>query len=228
MQVRLLSPPPFLFNNYRDVRNLFCSFQPGVILESALSRRNSGHRLLFIFNVMSSHTTRSAAAILALLLWSLVGHAQQKTFPPYISAKHQQVLQRWLSREPDLRVAVDEDCGRCASDIANQKTIRGAEYHPYYAVGDFNGDGKPDFAVALIEVEAEGERATQKWVVAVFNAPLSSRVLRPVFMKKDLNLRDGGLFFGPPRPKPYRLSIGLFSTDSGLTLVPRGRTYVAN
>jgi len=161
-----------------------------------------------------------------LMLTSVAG-AQQETLPAYISAKHQQVLQRWLKREPKLRVATDEACGRCAGDIANQKKISGRDYHPYYAVGDFNRDGREDFAVALIEIEERGERVMQKFIVAVFNAPFSSRRAEPSFMKKDLNLRDGGLFFGPPRSKPYRLFIGLFSNDSGLTLVPHGSTYLA-
>jgi hypothetical protein len=82
--------------------------------------------------------------------------------------------------------------------------------------------------VALIEVEADAEgRVSQKFVVAVFNAPFSSRSIKPAFFKDNLNLRDGGLFFGPPRSRPYRLFIGLFTTDKGLTLFPRGRKYVA-
>jgi hypothetical protein len=173
------------------------------------------------------HLPKSTAALLAMLLLAGAAGAQQKTLPSYISAKHQQVLQRWLRREPELRVATDEDCGRCAGDIANQKKLSGRDYHPYYAVGDFNGDGREDFAVALIEIEESGERAIQKFIVAVFNAPFSSRRTEPSFKKENLNLRDGGLFFGAPKSKPFRLSIGLFSNDSGLTLMPRGRSYLA-
>lgn len=173
------------------------------------------------------HLPKSTAALSAMLLLTGAAGAQQKTLPSYISAKHRQVLQAWLKREPELRVATDEDCGRCADDIANQKKISGRDYHPYYAVGDFNGDGREDFAVALIAIEESGERAQQKFVVAVFNAPLSSRRAEPSFMKGNLNLRDGGLFFGPPKSRPYRLFVGLFSNDSGLTLVPRGRSYLA-
>jgi hypothetical protein len=171
---------------------------------------------------------KSAIAVLAVFILATAASGQKKQLPSYISAKHRLVLQRWLKREPNLRVATDEDCGRCAGDFANQKRLSGADYHPYYTVGDFNGDGKTDFAVALIEVEERGEgRFTQKFVVAVFNAPFSRRMVEPAFEKDNLNLRDGGLFFGPPRSRPYRLFIGVFASDSGLTLEPRRRKYIA-
>ena len=148
--------------------------------------------------------------------------------PSYLSAQHRDVLLRWLRREPDLRVATDKDCGQCESDIESQRRAGGPDYHPYYAVGDFNGDGKQDFAVALIELEADAEgRLEQRFVVAVFNAPFARRIVEPAFEKDGLNLRDGGLFYGPPKGRAGRLFIGLFSNDTGLTLIPRGRKYVA-
>lgn len=151
-----------------------------------------------------------------------------REMPAYVSAEHQAVLQRWLAREPDLRVATDVDCGKCTEEVAYQSKASGMDYHPYYTVGDFNGDGKKDFAVALIEVEPEEEgRAKIKFAVAVFNAPFSRRKVEPTFFKDNLNLRDGGLFFGAPRPRPYRLYIGVFANDDGLTLIPSGRKYVA-
>lgn len=176
---------------------------------------------------MTNGFRKSAIAVSAVFILATVASGQKKQLPSYISAKHQQVLQKWLRREPNLRVATDEDCGRCADDLASQRRVSGANYHPYYVVGDFNGDGKTDFAVALIEVEESGERVTQKFVVAVFNAPFSSRIAEPSFEKDNLNLRDGGLFFGPPRSRPYRLFIGVFASDRGLTLEPRGRKYIA-
>jgi hypothetical protein len=148
--------------------------------------------------------------------------------PSYISAQHRDVLQRWLKQEPKLRLATDKDCGQCESDLESQRRASGPDFHPYYAVGDFNGDGKKDFAVALIELEADAEgRLETKFVVAVFNAPFAKRKVEPAFEKDGLNLRDGGLFYGPPKTRPNRLFIGLFSNESGLTLIPRGRKYVA-
>lgn len=171
---------------------------------------------------------KSAGGLLLLLTLSGGAVAQQQELPSYLDAQHRGVLQRWLKREPNLRLATDKDCGQCDEELANQRRISGADYHPYYAVGDFNGDGKKDFAVAAIELEADEEgRAEQKFVVVVFNAPFSRRKAEPAFDKDALNLRDGGLFFGPPKASAGRLFIGLFSNDTGLTLIPRGRKYVA-
>src|SRR5256885_3255328 len=169
---------------------------------------------------------RSAGGLLLFLTLIVSARAQTKELPSYISPQHQMILQQWLKREPDLRVATDADCGRCADDIANQRRLSGADYHPYYIVGDFNGDGKQDFAIALIEMESEAEgRGVQKFVVAVFNAPFNSRKISPTFFKDNLNLRDGGLFFR--RNHPDRLFIGLFSSDDRLTLIPHGQKYIA-
>lgn len=175
------------------------------------------------------YSNKVAGWVLLISLMPIVVQAQRPELPDYISARHRLVLRKWLAREPDLRVATDKDCGPCETDIANQRRERGADYHPYYAVGDFNRDGREDFAVALIELEADREgQVTQKFAVAVFNAPFAGRrSTPPAFFQDNLNLRDGGLFFGPPRPRPYRLFIGLFTNDAGLTLLPRGRKYVA-
>lgn len=171
---------------------------------------------------------RIIGSILLVLIMVIGIKAQQAEVPDYFSAEHRTILQKWLAKNPKFMVATDKNCGQCAEEIANQRRLSGADYHPYYVVGDFNGDGKKDFAVALTELEADDEgRAEQKFMVLVFNAPLSRRTAIPAFKKDDLILRDGGLFFGPPRPRPYRLFIGLFGNDQGLTLIPRGRKYIA-
>lgn len=172
---------------------------------------------------------RTIGCLLLLLVAGAGVSAQKAEMPEYISVvEHRAVLQKWLREEPGLRLATDADCGECENEIANQRRLSGADYHPYYVVGDFNGDGKQDFAVAAIELEADAEgKANQRFVVAVFNAPFSRRKVEPAFDKDELVLRDGGLFFGPPRQKPYRLFIGVFGSDQGLTLVPKGKKYVA-
>jgi hypothetical protein len=168
-----------------------------------------------------------AVGLLLLMIVCGGAKAQQPELPSYLDAQHRAVLQRWLKEEPGLRLATDADCGQCETEIANQRKLSGADYHPYYAVGDFNGDGRKDFAVAAIEMESDAEgRVNQRFVVAVFNAPFTRRKAEPAYEKDELVLRDGGLFFGPPRQKPYRLFIGLFGSDQGLTLVPKGKKYI--
>jgi len=205
---------------------------------------------------MESFRIKVPAGFLTLLfVCALTTHAQERDdLPTYMNAQHRAVLQRWLKRERNLRAkrdeekerkekrkeekeeeksavalraALDEDCGQCADDIASERKGRGSDYHPYYAVGDFNGDGKQDFAVAVIEQKVEGEMLTPKFIVAVFNGPFSRSATQPAFVRDGLNLRDGGLFFGPPKIQSNRLFIGLFINDQGLTLIPKGRKYIA-
>jgi hypothetical protein len=172
--------------------------------------------------------TACGLLLLLILTGGAAAQQQQQEWPSYLDAEHKAVVQRWFKREPKLRLATDKDCGQCDDDIANQRRVSGADYHPYYAVGDFNGDGKTDFAVAAIELESDAEgKLNQKFVVAVFNAPFPRYRAAPAFQKDELNLRDGGLFFGPPKASAGRLFIGLFSNDTGLTLIPHRRRYIA-
>ena len=93
------------------------------------------------------------------------------------------------------------------------------DYHPYAVSGDFNGDGDIDFAVAVIR-----SNATHKFTILVFNGPFKSVDAAPSFVDSDADLTGIGFFYGPPRPKPYRLVVGAFESE-GYVLVPQGRTY---
>ncbi|MBZ5702087.1 MAG: hypothetical protein LAN84_09590 [Acidobacteriia bacterium] len=73
-----------------------------------------------------------------------------------LTAEEKKVLESWLTRHPEYRVATDEDCD-CADDIKQMRVGSGGawkpvpDYHPYTATGDFNGDGVRDFAVVVID-----------------------------------------------------------------------------
>jgi hypothetical protein len=95
------------------------------------------------------------------------------------------------------------------------------DYHPYIATGDFNGDAIPDFAVVVID----RAKTTQRFTILVFSGPFTSDTVEPAFVASGLDLRYMGLFFGPPRPKPYRLLVGRFESDNASMLVPHGKTY---
>ncbi len=95
------------------------------------------------------------------------------------------------------------------------------DYHPYVATGDFGGNGVRDFAIAVIE----GSKSAHNFTLLVFNGPFGSKPASPAFRESGLDLRKEGIFFGPPRPKPYRLVIGPFESDNTWVLVPRDHTY---
>ena len=157
-----------------------------------------------------------ACLVLVVPAWS--GHT--------LTAREQKVLESWLAHHLEYRIATDEDCD-CADDIKQMKAGWGGawkpvpDYHPYTATGDFNGDGVEDFAVAVVE----RSKQENNFALVVFNGPFKSETSSPAFMQSGLDLKYQGLVYGPPRPKPYRLLLGRFESDSGSLLIPHGRGY---
>jgi hypothetical protein len=157
-----------------------------------------------------------ACLVLVAPAWS--GHT--------LAPQDQKVLKDWLAKHREYRLATDEDCD-CAGDIQDMKTGYGGkvkpipDYHPYVATGDFNGDGVRDFAVVLID----RSKKEKNFALIVFNGPFDSDIASPAFMQSGLDLKYSGLSYGPPRPKPYRLLLGPFESDSGVLLIPDGRSY---
>jgi hypothetical protein len=144
-----------------------------------------------------------------------------------LTAEQQKVLSSWLAQHPNYRLATDADCD-CILDIRQMRDGYGdpryalPDYHPFTATGDFNDDGTEDFAVALIDANASADSFT----LVVFNGPFSDRPPAPAFIEPGLDLRHDRLFyFGSRKPKPYRLAVGRFNSDSGFKLRPSGNTY---
>lgn len=137
------------------------------------------------------------------------------------SEKH--VLDDWLAKKPGLRLATARDC-RCESDIRALRSGMGGpwkpvpDYEPYVATGDFNGDGQGDFAVVV----RSHSKSAGAWTLVVFNGGDGAK--KPAYVDNSLDFRRLALFFGPPRPRPYRLVVGPFESH-GATLEPVGASY---
>ena len=162
-----------------------------------------------------------------LLLPALLSIA---TAPPpvILHPAHMKVLGEWLQSHPGFRIASEADCGDCKAQIQSiRRGMGGAwkpvpQYEPYYVVGDLNGDGQKDFAVAVI---GPGQ-SSKRFRILVYNGPfVGSASHNPAFVSEPLDLNGQGLFFGQPRPKPYRLLVGGFESE-GILLIPKGKGYV--
>ncbi len=170
------------------------------------------------FRIAASTTLWNAALLSALFTavgWC--GHV--------LSPDQAKVLGAWLKSHPDFRAATDADCG-CDDDIAKIRTGYGglwkpvSDYHPYTATGDFNGDGEMDFAIVVVSQHNIHDR----YALIIFNGPCQAGGPHPSFFKRGLDLRYSGLFYGPPRPKPYRLVMGRFEAE-GVAIIPHGASY---
>lgn len=56
--------------------------------------------------------------------------------PSYLQPEHKSVLEKWLIRKYDFRVATEADC----TDTENLEIWRkdlGKSFNPYYSIGDF-------------------------------------------------------------------------------------------
>jgi hypothetical protein len=159
--------------------------------------------------------------------------------PLQLSIQHEQVLQGWLATHPDLRPARLEDCEDRRIDSAGKEHVESCQRlvaelrawtkdpatNPFYANGDFNGDGQEDFAVVLTDAR-QSKSSAKSATVVVFNGPFQkTRAVEPAFSLAGRPVSGTFLGYGPPRPKPWRLIIGSPESE-GRTLVWRNGRYL--
>jgi hypothetical protein len=145
------------------------------------------------------------------------------SMPSYVAPRFKSFIMRWLSQHPSYRLASDADCS-CAEDIVQVRAGWPPEwppvpdYHPYYIVGDFRGNGAEDLAVGVISQQ----RPNKFRVLIIHGAPSNGRAAK-AFLSEELDFRQG-LFYGAPRPKPWRLGVGPFESE-GVTFEPTRDGY---
>jgi len=145
--------------------------------------------------------------------------AQQRSAASHLSPEHREVVERWLAssaRRANLRVATVADCQN-KSGLAATRYERGQNYHPYYAVGDFNGNRREDFAVAFVN----DRRRQRKFTFAIFNGPFG-RSSVPAYIDENADLSVMGFFYGG---RGSHLLLGEFQSDNCVIFKPLGRTY---
>ena len=171
---------------------------------------------------MQLNNQRLTLCLIWLCLWyvlSVDGWSRERESGSHLRPQHRTVIQRWLKRQPELRLAIEEDVVY-KEGLVEERRRQKRNYHPYYIAGDFNGDGSEDFAVALIDKR----RRKGKFCIAIFNGPLT-RAGRPAFFARGFDLGYNGFFFGPPAPSGMPLAMAPFVGDHAMYLHPREKSY---
>ncbi|MGQ0761968.1 MAG: hypothetical protein ACT4OT_08130 [Acidobacteriota bacterium] len=172
------------------------------------------------FNIRSS-VCWGVAAFAALLVVAGRFDAQPRDFPAYIKPNHTEVIKRWLASSPrraSLRVATDRDCRNKEGLAVERQENR--SYQPYYAVGDFNHDGRDDFAVAFVN----DRKRQSNFSFAVFNGPFPGTGVAAYF-NQDSDLSEMG--FSWQQGQQNFLLLGEFQSDFCVIFKPRGKSYRA-
>ncbi len=160
----------------------------------------------------------------ALFLCCLTASAAQSDVPSFVNPEHRQAVRRLLKMRPYLRVAT-------YADAENKERLGyvsdgnfGEAKSPYYAVGDFNGDGRGDFAIAFVDT-----RRPKNFAVVVFNGPFGGkRQAAPAFYdEKRFGTDDFLLAYEDEDAGRAGLQLGIPGGDLTAMLKPRrrGRGY---
>lgn len=147
--------------------------------------------------------------------------ADTDELPSEMSASEQSTFRAWLRQNPRFRPAQIADCF-CLEDLPFIRKLY-ANVSPYYAKGDFNGDGAKDFAIVVIDrtIPAPAPSSTN------FNSSLvvfSATDLRGKYVETILPTRgapNGSLLFLSRDPES--LAVGLWEGEaSPLVATPKG------
>jgi hypothetical protein len=166
------------------------------------------------------------------ILWLfsyLVAGAAQKSASELVPA-HASALQVFLSSHPNLdfmsEKSIDPDY------LKFMRKHLGARLTPFYQKGDFNGDGRPDFALILAREGphedqgpdiAEGHRYRYPITIVIFNG-MKGGAYKAVFVK---NITAPLVcFLNTTGGRKKRLYFGITETDESFSMTPAGKGYI--
>jgi hypothetical protein len=166
---------------------------------------------------------------LLLLLLLPLDSAAQKSVSQLLLA-HASALQQFLSGHPDLDFLSESGCDR--DSLRDMRKHFGARFMPYYRVGDFNRDGRQDFALVLVKDVppkedpglADTHRFQYEVTVVVFNG-LRGGGYKAVFVKNTT--APLVCFLAMSREKRPKLYFAIYETDAGFVMTPAGQGYIA-
>jgi hypothetical protein len=142
-----------------------------------------------------------------------------EVLPSYIRASQVQIIRAWLDAHSQYSLAVDDDC-RCADDMEELRQGDGGawkpqpDFHPYYATGDFDGDGFDDAAI-VVSPRGSGHPVS---IVIFFGSKTGLTSDVSVVPRDGSNVADRGLFLARTDPHAThpraRLLFGAFGSEA--------------
>jgi hypothetical protein len=163
------------------------------------------------------------------LLSSFGGGAQKSA--SQLVPDHASALQQFLSKHADLELLSEGDYSR--EVLKEMRKQFGPRFMPYYRVGDFNHDGRQDFAVVLAKRTPQKEdpnladthRFQHEITVVVFNG-LRGGGYKAVFVKNTT--APLVCFLAVSEEKNGKLYFAVYETDTGFVISPKAQGYVAD
>lgn len=151
----------------------------------------------------------------------------------HLKPEHTEVLQEWLKSKTFLRPAVEEIDNSMFQEKykdsfeGNMRFLRetvGENGYQYYSKGDFNKDGKEDFAVLLVDNREDKETETDKFALAIFNAPFKKGQSPNYFEENLYGITNSYIVYDKIMEK--HLYLGKLESDVYCaTYYPKGKTY---
>lgn len=152
-----------------------------------------------------------SSLFLIIFTFALSASAQtngSKSAFAHLQKEHAAALQAWLKSKTNLRPAQVSDC----KNKAGLKLMRESEskFHPYYAVYDFDKDGREDFAVVLFDSR---QKLNARFTLLVFKGDAEGN-FKTAYTLSKIDLRQGGLWLVILEESVTNLHIGEFETDN--------------
>lgn len=135
---------------------------------------------------------------------------------------HAAALKRWLAARPDLRPAQTWDYGEDKMRLLRE-VDNNPKRHPYYVTGDFNKDGRQEFAVILAYRTSKLDAQTKRKInaLAVFDAPpYEGDKMQPTFYSEQ----NDAVFILHANVNG-NLGVSSSESDDGFILIPDGKKY---
>lgn len=168
-----------------------------------------------------------ALSLLCLLSLPVVVAGQKSVSE--LAPAHASALQEFLTSRPELKFLSEKSIDQ--NYLKHMRKDLGARLTPFYRKGDFNGDGKQDFALILAREGrpedqgpdiAASHRYRHPMAIVIFNG-ITRRAYKPVFTK---NITAPLVcFLNTTGGKKKRLSFGVYETDESFTMTPAGQGY---